>query len=121
MQATYAEFFGYVREDALTRGVITPYDIPDYEQYIPATPSTPFYSTNFGMNTPPQGFSQPQGYTQPQIYTQPQGFTQQEPQQSQNYTEPQVAPVPEAQPFENMPEANTPENTEPGSTPESNE
>lgn len=72
MQATYAEFFSYVREDAIARSVISPFDIPDYEPYIPPVPTAPFYSTSYGMNMPPQGFNQPQGFTQPQSFTQPQ-------------------------------------------------
>ena len=65
MQATFAEFFSYIREDAIARGVITPYDIPDYEPYVPPVPTAPFYSTSYEMNTP-QPFAQPQNFTQPQ-------------------------------------------------------
>ena len=65
MQATFAEFFSYIREDAIARGVITPYDIPDYDPYIPPIPTVPFYSTSYEMNAH-QPFAQPQNFTQPQ-------------------------------------------------------
>ena len=71
MQATYAEFFSYIREDAIAKGVITPYDIPDYEPYVPPVPTAPFYSTSYEMNAP-QGFVYPQGFAQPQNFTQTQ-------------------------------------------------
>lgn len=64
IQATNAEFFCFVREDAIARGVITPYDIPDYEPYMPPAPATPFYSTTYGMNTYPQSFTGQSAYPQ---------------------------------------------------------
>ena len=82
MQATYAEFFNYVREDAIARGVITPYDIPDYEPYVPPVPAAPFYSTSYGINTYPQGFAQPQNFAQSQnhsVPTTPEVVTEQHP------------------------------------------
>ena len=56
-QATHTEFFCYVREEAVARGVISPYDIPDYEPYAPPAPDTPFFSTSLGINTYPQSFA----------------------------------------------------------------
>lgn len=63
-QATHTEFFCFIREDAIARGAISPYDIPDYEPYMPPAPSTPFYSTTPGMNSYPQSFAGQQDFSQ---------------------------------------------------------
>ena len=42
-----AEFFSYVREDAIMRGVITPYEFPDYDEYVPQPPAYTYYNPNF--------------------------------------------------------------------------
>ena len=67
MNATYVEFYAYVRALALQKGLITPMDLPDYEAP----------SMNMGFDFAPQqetGFAQPQqGFYQPQEnYNQPQ-------------------------------------------------
>lgn len=110
MQATYAEFFNYVREDAIARGVITPYDIPDYEPYVPPVPAAPFYSTSYEMNAP-QGFVYPQGFAQPQNFT-----------QTQNNVAPTTSEVVTEQPTETLePETLDTEKTDTDTAPTSDE
>ncbi len=67
MQLTYAEYFSYLRSEAIKNGTITPYDIPDYEDYIPVSSYYPYY--------PPEAYSTPEqaGYmTTDTIPAQPQ-------------------------------------------------
>lgn len=71
MQATYAEFFADVRDTAIANGVISPFDIPDYEQHVAPESTTPFYSTSYGMNTYTGGFAQQETHAQPENPTQP--------------------------------------------------
>ncbi len=41
-QATYVEFFSDLRLEALAKGLITPFDVPDYEYFAPAYQNTPY-------------------------------------------------------------------------------
>ncbi len=57
-----AEFFAFVRENAIMNGVISAYDIPDYNEYVPAYMN--YNLQEFGFNNPNyQGFNT--GYTTP--------------------------------------------------------
>ncbi len=60
------EFFSYVREDAIYRGIIAPFDIPDYDAYIPQPPAYTYYNPNF-VN--PQTIVQTGIYNQPEFNT----------------------------------------------------
>lgn len=115
MQATYTEFFAYVRESAIREGRISPFDIPDYEQYVAPAPSTPFYSTSYDMNTYPGGFNASQPFTlQENVPTSP-NSTQQSTGYTQSTTESQETPVSDAPTDESTQNVdtdstNTPEN-----------
>ena len=59
-----AEFFAYVRENAIFNGIISPDDFPDYDEYVPqnmygyATPNNNYYqqpTQNYAPTQPMQG------------------------------------------------------------------
>ncbi len=69
MELTYTEFFCAIREDAINKGVITHYDIPDYPEYISPAPvySQPNYNNAaqpICNNTSP---NQPVNYSAPVV------------------------------------------------------
>ena len=41
-QATYVEFFSDLRLEALAKGLITPFDVPDYEYFAPVYQNAPY-------------------------------------------------------------------------------
>lgn len=97
-----AELYSEIRQDAINRGIITDYDVPDYMEYQPQSPYYPYYNpqqTYYGAQPMNGGYyQQPANYTQPTVY--PQGMYQ----QYANYTQ----PVPStAQPFVQQPTPET--------------
>lgn len=73
MQATFVEFFSDIRLEALAKGLITPFDVPDYEYFTPVNQDTPFsqgYTQQYATPENPQQTSQYYG-----------GFAQPNPQQ----------------------------------------
>ena len=55
-QATYVEFFSDIRLEAMSKGAITPFDIPDYEFFAPEYHEAPYA----------HGFAQPNPQSNPQ-------------------------------------------------------
>lgn len=92
-QATYVEFFSDLRLEALAKGAITPYDIPDYEAFAPANQNPPY-----GQGYAEQ-YNNPYAQQDPQNYG---GFAQPNPQPTPQ-PDPQFASQPFAQPVDPQP------------------
>lgn len=63
-----AELYSEIRQDAINRGIITDYDVPDYMEYHPQSPYYPYYNpqqTYYGAQ-PMNGTQAPNSYYQPQ-------------------------------------------------------
>lgn len=89
-----AELYAEIREDALRRGIVSPYDVPDYIEYQPQSPYYPYYQNPqqpyYGTQPMNGGYYQQPAYqpiapAQPDtyqqgMYQQTVGSTQQEPQ-----------------------------------------
>ncbi len=91
------ELYSEIREDAVKRGIVSPYDVPDYMDYQPQSPYYPYYNLNAQYSPNP---AQPvNSYYQQPIYTQPVngGYYQAEPHPlpfaygQVNYNQPQHA------------------------------
>ncbi len=100
-----AELYTEIREDALKRGIVSPYDVPDYMDYQPQSPYYPYYNVNPAQTV--NGAQIPNNYYQPQAqqtvpnapfnpvnpqygaYTQPQPTPQPFAYGQVNYTQPQ--------------------------------
>lgn len=91
-EATFVEYFSDIRLEALAKGLITPFDIPDYEYFTPEYQNTPYG----------QGFAQQYNNSEnapqnPQSYG---GFAQPNPQTNTQYNpQPFGQPVPPQPPF----------------------
>ncbi len=105
MQATFVEFFSDIRLQALAKGTITPYDIPDYEHLDPQTQyQAQYYAQPKNVVYRPDGM--PMGNT---AYTQ-QPFHQPFAQPTQQAVEP-VVETPVSEPIDKSPEGNDPDIT----------
>lgn len=69
MRLTYAEYFSYLRYEAIRKGIISPYDIPDYEDYVPVSPYYPYCPPEPYYNPEQTGFSYQTTPPQQPIYT----------------------------------------------------
>lgn len=60
-----AELYSEIREDTIKRGIVSPYDVPDYMDYQPQSPYYPYYNVN--SQQPQYGgyYAYPAGYPQP--------------------------------------------------------
>jgi hypothetical protein len=90
------ELYAEIREDAVRRGVVSPYDVPDYMDYQPQSPYYPYYNANPAQ--PMNGTQAPNSYYQPQAQqTAPNApFTPVNPQYG---AYPQPQPTQQPQPF----------------------
>ena len=103
-QATYVEFFSDIRLEAMAKGAITPFDIPDYEYFTPEYQNTP-YGQGFAQqyNNPVNAPQNPQSYG---------GFAQPNPQPNTQYNpQPFGQPVPPQPPFTPQAPAEAPQST----------
>ena len=90
------ELYAEIREDAVRRGIVSPYDVPDYMDYQPQSPYYPYYNANPAQ--PMNGTQAPNSYYQPQAQqTAPNApFTPVNPQYG---AYPQPQPTQQPQPF----------------------
>ena len=90
------ELYAEIREDAVRRGIVSPYDVPDYMDYQPQSPYYPYYNINPAQ--PMNGVQMPNNYNQPQTQQSVSNapFNTVNPQYG---AYPQTQPAPQAQPF----------------------
>ena len=90
------ELYAEIREDAVRRGIVSPYDVPDYMDYQPQSPYYPYYNINSAQ--PMNGAQMPNNYNQPQAQQSVSNapFNTVNPQYG---AYPQTQPAPQAQPF----------------------
>ncbi len=116
------EFYSEIRQDAINRGIISPYDVPDYADYQPQSPYYPYYNPNPQQtyyNTQPMNagyYQQPVNYPQttpyPQeMYQQPVGAPQTYQPQPMAYGQAQFQPTVPQQPSPVTDDAFTPMQT----------
>ena len=121
------ELYAEIREDAIRRGVISPYDVPDYMDYQPQSPYYPYYNAN-PQQPMANGYYNPQaqqpmanGYYSPQAqqpvnpyapvntapqygaYPQPQGVPQAQPFAYGQPSYPQPVQAPVQSPYQQAP------------------
>ncbi len=97
VQIAMTELYSEIREDAIRRGIVSPYDVPDYMDYQPQSPYYPYYNVN--PTQPANGAQAPNGY-----YYQPQAQQTApnapfNPVNTQYGAYPQSQPAPQPQPF----------------------
>ncbi len=93
-QATYVEFFSDLRLEALAKGLITPFDVPDYEYFAPAYQNSPYGQPSAQQYYNPANAPQnPQNY---ESFAQPnsQPFAQPNPEYNQQPFAQPVNPQP---------------------------
>ena len=107
-QATYVEFFSDIRLEAMAKGAITPFDIPDYEYFTPEYQNTP-YGQGFAQqyNNPVNAPQNPQNYGS-FAQSNPQPFAQPNPEYNQ---QPFAQPIPPQPPFTPQAPAEAPQST----------
>lgn len=88
-----AELYSEIREDAIKRGIVSPYDVPDYMDYQPQSPYYPYYNAN--PVQPMTGAQMTNNYNQPQA----QQTVSNAPFNPQYGAYPQPQPAPQTQPF----------------------
>ena len=89
------ELYAEIREDAIRRGVVSPFDVPDYMDYQPQSPYYPYYNAN-PQQPMANGYYNPQAQ-QPVMYPQA-TYQQPAPNAPFNPVNPQYGAYPQPQP-----------------------